>query len=108
MTLRVKPTDTRATEADLRRAEARIADLEATVAALTRRNGQLAADLAARSHDLIVARDRADLAVGILRRQVNAGAHVVDGVLVRSTRGPLALTDAEAALFDTLTHWRKL
>lgn len=73
-----------------------IADQEARIAALE-------AQLADASHRAVTATEEARVATGILAKQANAGAHVVDGVLVRSTRGPLALADAEAALFGALT-----
>jgi hypothetical protein len=79
-----------------REAAARIADVEARLAAAT--------------HDAVVARDRANLAVGILRKILTTGDveqwHHEDGgcALDHSTVGhpSIDLTDAEAALLDSI------
>lgn len=75
--------------------------------ACDRRIADLEAQLAARSHEAIVARAEAELAKGILRKLRAFGARTERRLLVRSTRGPIPLTDAEAALFDTITEESK-
>jgi hypothetical protein len=72
--------------ADLLAAESRIADLEARLAAAT--------------HDAVVARDRAEVAEGILRKLTGV-VWMTSGTAYLRGAG-VDLTDAEAALFDTI------
>jgi hypothetical protein len=87
--------------ADLLRAEAHIRDLEARLAKAT--------------HDAVVARDRADLAEGILRKVLtDADVEVVEygpgrpDMAGRRYLGldysAIDLTDAQAALLDTIIN----
>lgn len=75
-----------------------------------RRIADLEARLAAATHDAVVARDRADLAVGILRK-LKAEAGVEMHTMGATWGGcpflgldcsTVVLTDAEAALFDSM------
>lgn len=66
-----------------------------------RRIADLEAALSARSHEAIVARDEAELAKGILRKI--ARSVVRYGGWISRTDSVIDLTDAEAALFDSLT-----
>lgn len=89
--------------ADLMRADACIDEQKRVIARQEARITELEGQLSEAMHRAITATEEARVATGLLRKQANAGAHVVEGLLVRSTCGPFVLTDAEAALFDTLT-----
>jgi hypothetical protein len=77
-----------------------------------RRIAELEAQLAARSHEAIDARNRAELAEGILRKLI--GRHVIEKptpvgevwVIEDGSDGyrEAIVTDAEAALIDTITE----
>lgn len=69
---------------------------------LRARVAELEGQLSDASHRAITATEEARVATGILAKLANAGAHTADSLLVRSTRGPIALTDVEVALFDAI------